>query len=172
MLPNYKKAGKKFGKDLKKFKQFLQNIHQDEIKNFVKNGYIVFENENIDKEFIELKTRFQNIEKKYNYDSDKNILLLVDKNTNESINCIYNSKLLIREIQKMRKELSFEQHEEIKLYYEIYKQGKISEILQKKQKEYIYPILKDYLSELKNQSYTKSKLISVNDNEIKIYFGK
>lgn len=172
MIPNYKKAGKKFGKNLKKFKQFLQNIQQDEIKSFIKNGYIVFENENIDKEFIELKTQFQNIEEKYNYDSDRDILLLVDKNTNESINCIYNSKLLIREIQKMRKELFFEQHEEIKLYYEIYKQGEISEILRNKQKEYIYPILKGYLLELKSQSYTKSKLISVNDNEIKIYFGK
>ena len=172
MIPNYKKAGKKFGKNLKKIKQFLQNISQDEIENFIKNGYIVFENEIIDKEFIELKTQFQNIEEKYNYDSDKDILLLVDKNTNENINCIYISKLLIREIQKMRKELSFEQHEEIKIYYEIYKQGKISEILQNKQKEYIYPILKYDLLKLKDHSYTKSKLISINDDEIKIYFGK
>jgi isoleucyl-tRNA synthetase len=172
LLPNYKKAGKKLGKEINKFKKFLENMQSNEIQDFFQNEYVLFEDQKIEKDLIEIKTEFYNIDTKYNYDSDKNILLLMDRHTDDNIQSIYNSKLLVREIQKMRKEFEFEQHEEIKFYYKIMKEGKISEILKNKQKQYIYPILKSYISEMKFQKYNQSKLLSINDNEIKIYLSK
>lgn len=170
--PNYKKAGKKIGKNMKDFKNFLNNMTQKDIKKIIDNSHIIFQNEELDKDLIEIHTEYYNIESKYIYDNEGEILLLVDKSVDENIEYMYNSKIIIREIQKMRKEFLLKQYEKIKLYYQIFDESIISEILREKQKEYIYPTLKTYLLEKSDDILAKSKTISINDTKIKLYLSK
>ena len=72
----------------------------------------------------------------------------------------------------MRKEFLLKQYEKIKLYYQIFDESIISEILREKQKEYIYPTLKTYLLEKSDDILAKSKTISINDTKIKLYLSK
>ena len=83
---------------------------QGDIKKIIDNSHIIFKNEKLDKDLIEIHTEYYNIENKYIYDNEGEILLLVDKSVDENIEYMYNSKIIIREIQKMRKEFLLKQN--------------------------------------------------------------
>ena len=170
LTPNYKKTGHLLGNKMKQFKIYLENLNNNEIEEILKQNYVDFNGVHINKDLLEIKIEYVNIENKYIYDSEDNILLLFDKDTNDNIDYIYNSKILLRELQNLRKKFNLKQYEKINFYYEIIDEGIITDIIKNKQKEYIFPFLKNYLIEKCNEKkMNNSKILSINDIKIKIF---
>jgi len=182
--PNYKKQGKLFGKDLKKFKEKLNQLSFREKLDIQKKKQIIFLDKIVALNDLEMVVKFKNIDEKYKYLQDDDIMLLMDITKNADDDIIYRTKLLLREIQVMRKSAGLKQTDKIKIYYNISEKKNIilKNCLNENQNKYILPHLDTIIYPLNrfleeknkndncNLKILYSQKLNIVDEEITIYF--
>ena len=115
--PNFKVAGKLFGKDIKDFSKYLENIREEDIEKLSLGNLVVSLNGTeykITEDLVEKK-----IESKegYNVSVWNNLVIILNTELSQSLICEGLARETISKIQNLRKSSGFDIADRINIYY-------------------------------------------------------
>ncbi len=115
--PNFKVAGKLFGKDIKDFSKYLENIREEDIEKLSLGNLVVSLNG------TEYKVTEDLVEKKieskegYNVSVWNNLVIILNTELSQSLICEGLARETISKIQNLRKSSGFDIADRINIYY-------------------------------------------------------
>ena len=115
--PNYKLVGKLFGKDIKDFASYLQNISYEDIEKLNNGSLTINLNNNeyhIDKEMVDFRI---SAKEGYNVDTYNNKFVVLNTHLTDELINEGLARETISKVQQLRKTLDFDVADRINIYY-------------------------------------------------------
>lgn len=116
--PNFKEAGKVFGKDLKEYQNALKELDKDSIKKLENNETLTLKINDKDYEITRdlIDIRISNKEG-FNVGMDNNLFVILNTELTDELILEGNAREIVSKVQQLRKNKDFDVVDRIKLYY-------------------------------------------------------
>ena len=116
--PNFKEAGKVFGKDLKEYQNALKELDKDSIKKLENNETLTLKINDKDYEITRdlIDIRISNKEG-FNVGMDNNLFVILNTELTDKLILEGNAREIVSKVQQLRKNKDFDVVDRIKLYY-------------------------------------------------------
>ena len=118
IIPDNKKIGKKYRKEAKNVRKYLEELSTEDIRNYIDGIDLIYDNNIIDRDSLNVKVDVMyDLKDNEAYMYENGILVVCNMEYSQEVKDKYMKTLFIRCVQEMRKKSGLHPWDKIKIYY-------------------------------------------------------